>query len=143
MAAWLTPRRDFFTLSSSKSRVILLRMALKKSPVAAPAVSASSARPLVKALSQNDSVKETVKQSADELLVINAVLKQGIPEHAQTGDVAQALDKSEVIEDAIQTSADDLAHVNKLLEHEIDERIDLERKLLTTKAALAREKAKP
>ena len=117
-------------------------MALKKSPHAAQALPAATARPLVKALSQNDSVKETVKQSADELLVINAVLKQGIPEQAQTGEVAQALDKNEVIEDAIQASADDLAHVNKLLEHEIDERIDLERQLLATKAALAREKAK-
>jgi len=106
-------------------------------------VSASSARPLVKALNQNDSVKETVKQSADELLVISAVLKHGIPDHAQTGDVAQALKKTEVIEEKIQTSAEDLATVNTLLEHEIDERIDLERELLAAKAALAREKAKP
>ena len=104
---------------------------------------ASTARPLVKALNQNDSVKETVKQSADELLVINAVLKNGIPDDAQTGDVAQALEKTEDIEDRIQTSAEDLATVNKLLEHEIDERIDLERKLIATKAALAREKSKP
>ena len=102
-----------------------------------------SARPLVKALHQNDSVKETVKQSADELLVINAVLKHGIPDHVQTGDVAQALEKTEVIEDKIQNSAENLATVNKLLEHEIDERIDLERELLATKAALLREKAKP
>ena len=101
-----------------------------------------SARPLVKALHQNDSVKETVKQSADELLVINAVLKHGIPDHAQTGDVAQALEKTEVIEDKIQNSAENLATVNKLLEHEIDERIDLERELLATKTALEREKAK-
>ena len=101
-----------------------------------------SARPLVKALHQNDSVKETVKQSADELLVINAVLKHGIPDHVQTGDVAQALEKTEAIEDKIQTSAEDLATVNKLLEHEIDERIDLERELLATKTALEREKAK-
>lgn len=108
-----------------------------------PAVSTPSARPLVKALNQNDSVKETVKQSADELLVINAVLKHGIPEQAQTGDVAQALEKTEAIEDKIQTSAEDLAAVNKLLEHEIDERIEIERELLATKAALVREKAKP
>ena len=101
-----------------------------------------SAKPLVKALHQNDSVKETVKQSGDELLVINAVLKKGIPDHAVTGDVAQALEKTEVIEDKIQDSAENLATVNKLLEHEIDERIDLERQLLATKAALAREKAK-
>ena len=102
-----------------------------------------SSKPLVKALHQNDTVKEIVKQSGDELLVVNAVLKKGIPEHAQTGDLAQALKKTEVIEDKIQTSAEDLAIVNKLLEHEIDERIDLERELLATKAALAREKAKP
>ena len=102
-----------------------------------------SAKPLVKALHQNDSVKEAVKQSGDELLVINAVLKKGIPDHAVTGDVAQALEKTEVIEDKIQDSAENLATVNKLLEHEIDERIDLERELLATKAALAREKTKP
>ena len=112
-------------------------MTLKK-----PDTTASS-KPLVKALQQNDSVKETVKQSGDELLVINAVLKNGIPDHAQTGDVAQALEKTEAIEDKIQTSAEDLATVNKLLEHEIDERIVLERDLLATKAALEREKAKP
>lgn len=105
--------------------------------------SASTSRPLVKALNQNGSVKETVKQSADELVVINAVLKSGIPGDAQTGDVAQALEKTEDIEDRIQTSAEDLAAVNKLLEHEIDERIDLERELSATKAALAREKGKP
>ena len=105
--------------------------------------STPSARPLVTALNQNDSVKVAVKESADELLVINAVLKHGIPDDAQTGDVAQALEKTEAIEDRIQSSADDLATVNKLLEHEIDERIDLERELLATKAALAREKAKP
>ena len=103
----------------------------------------STSRPLVKALHQNDSVKATVKQSGDELLVINAVLKRGIPDHALTDDVAQALEKTEVIEDKIQTSAEELANVNKLLEHEIDERIDLERQLLATKTALAREKAKP
>ena len=104
---------------------------------------ATSARPLVKALHQNDSVKETVKESGDELLVVNAVLKKGIPDHAITGDLAQAIEITGVIEEKIQTSAEDLATVNKLLEHEIDERIELERELLATKAALEREKAKP
>ena len=103
----------------------------------------TSARPLVKALHQNDSVKETVKQSGDELLVVNAVLKKSIPDIAITGELAQALEITGVIEEKIQTSAEDLATVNKLLEHEIDERISLERELLATKAALEREKAKP
>lgn len=107
-----------------------------------PEVTASLTKPLIKALNKNDAVKEVVKQSADELLVVNAVLKKGIPGHAQTGDVAQALEKTELIEDKIQTSAEDLAAVNQLLAHEIDERIQLERELLATKTALAREKTK-
>ena len=77
------------------------------------------------------------------MLVVNAVLKKGIPNDAVKGDLAQALEKTEVIEEKIQSSAEELATVNKLLEHEIDERIELERELLATKAALAREKAKP
>lgn len=99
-------------------------------------------RPLIKALDQNDNVKKVVKQSADELLIVNAVLKKGIPEQAQKGDLAQALQKTEHIEDTIQESAEDLAEVNKLLEHEVDERVVLERELLNTKKALSRAKEK-
>ena len=105
--------------------------------------SSHSTSPLLKALDQNDSVKEVVKQSADELLVINAVLKKGIPEQSQTGDLAQALEKTEDIEDTIQASAQKLAEVNQLLEHEVDERIALERELLATKIALARAQTAP
>lgn len=102
--------------------------------------SSHTTRPLVKALHQNDSVKEVVKQSADELLVINAVLKKNIPEQSQMGDLAQALDKTEHIEDQIQESAEELGEVNTLLEHEVDERIALERELLVTKTALVQAK---
>ncbi|MES2398664.1 MAG: hypothetical protein V4573_01660 [Pseudomonadota bacterium] len=106
---------------------------MSKKPLSGPPT-----RPLLKALDQNDGVKKVVKQSADELLVINAVLKKGIPDQAQTGDVAQALQKTEDIEDTIQESAESLAEVNQLLEHEVDERISLERELLATQTALAR-----
>ena len=107
-------------------------MTKKKHPVE------GATRPLIKALDQNDNVKKVVKQSADELLVVNAVLKKGIPEQAQKGDLAQALEKTEHIEDTIQESAEELAEVNKLLEHEVDERILLEKELIATKAALSR-----
>jgi len=93
---------------------------------------------LEQALDRNETVKEVVKQSADELLVINAVLKQEIPDHLQTGDVAEALQKIDEIENRIQHSAADLAHVNQLLEQEIDERAGVERELSATKAALAK-----
>ena len=96
---------------------------------------------LVQAIEQNDSVKEDVKQSADELLIVNAVLQVGVPDQARTGDLAVALQRTEDISDAIHASANDIAAVNQLLEDEIDERIDLERELLTTKAALARAQA--
>jgi hypothetical protein len=98
--------------------------------------------PLERALDRNETVEETVKQSSAELFVINAVLKQEIPDHIQTGDVAQALKKTGELEGKIQESAADLAHVNELLEQEIGERADVERELAATKAALAKARAK-
>lgn len=103
-----------------------------------PALPAShNTSPLLKALHQNDGVEEVVKESADDLLVVNAVLKKGIPVQVQTGDLAQALEKTEHIEDKIQESADELTEVNQLLKHEVDERIALERELLAAQIALA------
>lgn len=93
--------------------------------------------PLRRALDQNEAVKDTVEQSAAELLVINAVLKQEIPEHVQTGDVAQALEKADALEAQIQETAGDLAQVNAALVQEIDERARLEHELQTTRVALA------
>ena len=92
---------------------------------------------LSRALDQNASVKETVEQSAAELVVINAVLKQEIPGHVQTGEVAEALQKTDELESQIHDTAQDLAEVNKVLEQEIDERVVLERELAATKAVLA------
>ena len=98
-------------------------------------------RPLAKALEQNDAVEETVKQSADELMLVNAVLQSDVPSRAHSDDVAVALKKVDIIKDVMQESAQDLAKVNKLLVEEIDERVALERKLLATKAALEKAKA--
>lgn len=94
--------------------------------------------PLERALDQSETVRETVEQSASELLVINTVLKQELPGHVQTGEVAQALHKTDKLETRIQESAEDLAQVNETLEQEISERAELERELAAAKAALAR-----
>lgn len=102
------------------------------------ASSSTAPTPLERALDQNESVKDTVEQSANELFVINNVLKQELPNDAQSGDVAQALRKSDELEIKIQESAEDLAQVNQVLEQEIGERADLERELARTKAALAK-----
>jgi hypothetical protein len=103
-----------------------------------PELNATTIRPLVQALQQNDQVEESVKQSADELMLVNAVLQSEVPNRAHSEDVAVALQKVEDINEVMQESAQDLAAVNQLLAEEIDERIHLERKLLATKTALAR-----
>lgn len=97
--------------------------------------------PLARALDQNEAVKETVEQSANELLVVNAVLKQELPKEVQAGEVALALRKTDELETRIQESTEDLAQVNQVLAHEIDERADLERELAKTKAELAQAKS--
>ena len=92
---------------------------------------------LGRALDQNTAVQDAVERSAAELVVINAVLKQEIPDHVQVGDVAQALQRTDELEVKINDTAQDLAQVNEVLAHEIDQRVDLERELAETKAALA------
>ncbi len=106
-----------------------------------PSTATPAATPLARALDQNEAVKETVEQSANELLVINAVLKQELPNEVQDGEVAQALRKTDELETRIQESASDLAQVNEVLAQEIDQREDLERELAKTKAALAQAKS--
>ena len=105
--------------------------------------SGSASRPLDRAREKNEAVQDSVEQSAQELLVINTVLKQELPDHVQTGEVAQALEKSDALEERIQESAEELAEVNQALEQEIGEREELERELAETKAALAEATGEP
>lgn len=99
--------------------------------------------PLRQALDQNKAIKDTVEQSAAELVVINAVLKQEVPPELQTGEVAQALQKTDELEDRIEASAQDLGKVNEALKREIDERARLEEELAATRAALAKSRSQP
>jgi hypothetical protein len=103
----------------------------------------SSPTRLERALDQNEAVKQTVEQSAAELIMVNAVLNQGLPQHVQKGDVAQALQKTSELETLIQDSAQELHEVNEALAQEIDERAHLEGKLAKTEAALAKATGKP
>ena len=101
----------------------------------------SPSTPLREALDQNEAVKETVEQSAAELVVINAVLKQEVPPQVQTGEVAQALKKTDELEERIQASAEDLGKVNDALKQEINERARLEKELAATRADLVKAQA--
>ena len=109
-------------------------------PVSPPSAPST---PLQEALNQNEAVKDTVEQSAAELVVINAVLKQEVPPDLQTGEVAQALQKTDELEDRIVASAEDLGKVNKALKQEIDERAKLEEELAVARADLAKAQSQP
>ena len=93
--------------------------------------------PLARALEQNETAQNIVEQSAAELVIIHAVLKQELPDHVQNGDVAHALQRTDELEIKISDAAQELAQVNEVLAQEIDERVGLERELAATKAALA------
>jgi C4-dicarboxylate-specific signal transduction histidine kinase len=97
---------------------------------------------LARARDQSAAIQGTVQDSASELAVINAVLKQELPDALQKGEIAQALQKAEEMEGRIHDAAEDLNEVNQLLEDEIGEREYLERKLEATQAALADAHAK-
>lgn len=102
----------------------------------------SSTPPLARALDQSAAIQGAVQDSASELAVINAVLKQELPGTVRKGEVAQALQKADEMEGRIHDAAQDLNEVNQLLEDEIGEREHLERKLQATQAALADANAK-
>ena len=91
---------------------------------------------LERALDQNETIQDTVEQSAAELCLINTVLKQEVPDHVQIGEIALALQKTDELESRIQASADDLAQVNDVLKQEISARAELERQLVAARAAL-------
>ena len=112
-------------------------------PKSQPLSSSSPPTPLQDALNQNEAVKDTVEQSAAELVVINAVLKQEVPPHVQTGEVAEALQKTDELEERIQASAEDLGKVNEALKQEVGERARLEEELAAARADLAKAQVAP
>lgn len=101
-------------------------------------VSDGARAPLDETLSQSIEVKEKIEGVGDNLLILNTVLKQEIPETLQTGEVAQALEKHEELENIVQECVDDLAEVNEALEEEVALRQQLERDLAKSQAELAK-----
>lgn len=99
--------------------------------------STTPSTPLATALDKSTQIQELIEKSADELLLVNTVLKTQLPADVHMGDVAQALEINADLEERIQQSAVDLAQVNDALEHEIEERHRLEGALKTAQKALA------
>lgn len=97
----------------------------------------TSASALAQALDRNEAARDSVERSGAELVMINAVLKQEIPDGLQVGDVVYALERTDELEVKIIDIAQELAEVNEVLAQEIEQRVDLERELVQTRAALA------
>ena len=92
--------------------------------------------PLARALDQNEAIRESVAQSAEELCVVAAVLSREIPDELKTGEVVQAIQRTEELENRMQASADDLARVNQSLKDEVSTRTELERQLAAAQVEL-------
>ena len=88
---------------------------------------------LTKALIQSEQVKTKVEECAEELSLVNTVLKVELDEHLGTGEIQDALQQSELIEEKVQECADDLHAINAALAQEIRERKRLEQKLSDSK----------
>ena len=75
---------------------------------------------LDRALQKNEQVAEDVKEAADELAVVHAVLDTKLPEAAKSGDVATAVAQTEDIEKRLTASGKALDEVNRTLRSEHD-----------------------
>lgn len=89
---------------------------------------------LAKALIQSEQVKNKVAECAEELSLVNTVLKVELDEQGKSEDIQDALQQSEHIEEKVQECADDLHAINTALAQEVRERKKLEQKLNDSKA---------
>ena len=89
---------------------------------------------LGRVLKKNEEIKQTVKNAASELTLVNEVLKQ---ENIPVQIMKRALTQNAAVEQKVAKAADDLKLVNVKLTEEIAERISIESELANTKTYLA------
>ncbi|MDM0017032.1 hypothetical protein [Variovorax saccharolyticus] len=78
--------------------------------------------PLDQSSGKTREVAADVKRASEDLLVINTVLEQELPDELQVGDVAQAIEHTGHLEKKLAESAESLAEVHAALEEEIAKR---------------------
>lgn len=78
--------------------------------------------PLQQAAAQTYQAAAEVKRASEDLLVVNSVLEQELPEEVQTGEVAQAIEHTIQLEKKLAESAESLAEVHATLQDEIRKR---------------------
>lgn len=67
-------------------------------------------------------VAAEVQRASEDLLVINTVLEQELPDELQVGEVAQAIEHTGHLEKKLAESAESLAEVHAALAKEIEKR---------------------
>ncbi len=78
--------------------------------------------PLEQTPAKTQAVAADVKRASEDLLVINTVLEQELPDELQVGEVAQAIEHTGQLEKKLAESAESLAEVHAALKVEIEKR---------------------
>ena len=84
---------------------------------------------LSNALVQSEEVKNMVVEAADDLALVNAVLRQEVAGQGAPPGVEEALEQAEIIEEKVHVAAEKLSEVNLALKQEVRERHVLEFRL--------------
>lgn len=84
-----------------------------------PTQAGTTATPLANALSKNKEATAEVKQAAEILAVVHAVLDTKIAQGASDGEVHQAVHETNKVEKRLDESAEKLEQVNATLEREV------------------------
>ena len=92
---------------------------------------------LERVINQNEKIKETVKQAASELNLVNEILKQGKEVKIPVQMIKEAITQNKEVEHKVAKAADDLHQVNTELAKEVAERLVIETKLSDMKNDLA------
>lgn len=88
-------------------------------------------------INQNEKIKETVKQSANELTSVNEILKQGKDVKIPVQMIKEAINQNKEVEYKVAKAAEDLHQVNTELAKEVAERLVIEAELSEMKNDLA------
>lgn len=105
----------------------------KKSNKTVPDKNAS----LERVVNQNEKIKETVKQAANELTSVNEILKKGKEVKIPVQIIKEAITQNKEVEYKVAKAADDLHQVNTELAKEVAERVVIETELSDMKNDLA------
>jgi hypothetical protein len=87
-----------------------------------PSSTVQAAQTLEHSAGKTRAVADDVQRASEDLLVINTVLGQELPDELQVGDVAQANEHTGHLEKKLAESAESLAEVHAALEEEIKKR---------------------